>query len=265
MEPVLELTEIHKSFGNVKALAGVSLSLFPGEVLALLGDNGAGKSTLIKMLSGVHHPDKGVIRIRGTRVDPKTYNARKAREMGIETVYQERSLGEKQPIWRNVFMGRHLTNRFGFIDIGTEKRITEQLLKRHLGLTGAGLTADAPVKNLSGGERQGLAIGRAIHFDSDTVVLDEPTTALSLKEVGRVLDFIRTIPDNGKSCILITHNLIHAFGVADRFLILEKGRIAGAYRKTELTLDTLQQKLLAAAGGGRHDAFRSREKGCRRP
>ena len=247
MQPVLELNAICKSFGNIAALNGVSLSLYPGEVLALLGDNGAGKSTLIKILSGVHLPDSGELRIKNKPVNSKRYNVRRAREMGIETVYQDRSLGEKQAIWRNVFMGRHLTGRFGFIDLSREKQATRQILMEHLGLTGAGMNSDAPVMHLSGGERQGLAMGRAMYFQSETVVLDEPTTALSLKEVEKVLAFIETIRSNGKSCILITHNLSHAFQVADRFAIMEKGSIRGDYPKNEMTLEALHLKLLEIA------------------
>lgn len=247
MQPVLELNAICKSFGNVAALKEISLSLYPGEVLALLGDNGAGKSTLIKILSGVYSPDSGELRIKNKRVDSKRYNVRLARKMGIETVYQECSLGEKQPIWRNVFMGRHLTRRFGFIDLSQEKKVAEQILMGHLGLTGVGMTSNAPVKHLSGGERQGLAMGRAMYFQSETVILDEPTTALSLKEVEKVLAFIENIRSNGQSCILITHNLSHAYQVADRFAIMEKGRICGDYPREEMTLEALQLKLLELA------------------
>ncbi len=171
------------------------------------------------------------------------------RRMGIETVYQERSLGEKQAIWRNVFMGRHLTHRFGFIHVAREKAIAEQILMQHLGLRGAGMDPRAPVTRLSGGERQGLAIGRAMYFQAETVILDEPTTALSLKEVGKVLAFIEQIRASGKSCILVTHNLAHAFNAADRFVIMEKGRLRMQYAKDELTLESLNRNMLDIANG----------------
>ena len=244
---LLELRNIRKSFGTVVALDGVDFTLNPGEVVALLGDNGAGKSTLIKILSGVQKADSGTMRINGIPVDIRRHTVAKARKMGVETVHQGSALGEKQPLWRNVFIGRHITNRWGFIDVARERSETLDILHGRLGLRGAGIHADAEVKVLSGGERQGLAIGRAMHFQSDIVILDEPTTALSLKEVNKVLDFIGHIKAAGKSCVFISHNLRHAHMASDRFVLLDRGKNIGEYRKDELNQDELMHALMDAA------------------
>ena len=242
--PLLSLRGISKSFNGVKALQSVSLDLFPREILGLVGDNGAGKSTLIKVLSGVHAPDTGKLIIGGNPVDFNTYDVRRSRLLGIETVFQDRSLGEKQPIWRNIFVGRPITNRLGFIRVREQKRATMEILQQHVGLQGAGITPDARVRHLSGGERQGLAIGRAMHFDARIIILDEPTTALSLKEVDKVLAFVDQMVNQDKACIYISHNMSHVYRVAHRIVLLDRGRIAGEYLKKDLSIEELGAKLL---------------------
>ncbi|MEA3284946.1 MAG: ATP-binding cassette domain-containing protein [Synergistota bacterium] len=249
MDKLVEMEGIVKSFGHVEALRGVDFFLKRGEIVALLGDNGAGKSTLIKVLSGVHRPDRGTMSISGQNIDLDRYDVGRARSLGIETVYQERSLGEKQPLWRNVFMGRHLTNRWGFIDVSREKRDTMDLLSSVLGLRGVGLDPDASVGTLSGGERQGLAIGRAMYFGAEIIVLDEPTTALSLGEVSKVLSFIRSIKEDGRSCVVISHDLGHVAQVADRFVLMDRGRIESSYSKDEVTVDELMKAMLHLVNG----------------
>ena len=244
---LLELCEIRKSFGTISALVGIDFTLYPGEVVALLGDNGAGKSTLVKILSGVLQADSGSMTIKGIPVDIINHSVTAARRLGIETVHQGSSLAEKQPLWRNIFIGRHHTNRFGFIDVKREKSETLAILHGRLGLRGVGIDADAEVKVLSGGERQGLAIGRAMHFQSDIVILDEPTTALSLKEVNKTLDFISKIKEAGKSCIFISHNMRHAYLAADRFFLMDRGAKIGEYRKSELSHEELMLTLINAA------------------
>jgi len=246
-QPLLELCDIRKSFGSVSALVGIDFALYPGEVVALLGDNGAGKSTLVKILSGVQRADSGTMTIKGFAVDISRHSVAAARRLGVETVHQGSSLGEKQPLWRNIFIGRHHTNSFGFIDVGREKAETLAILNGRLGLRGFGIDADAEVKVLSGGERQGLAIGRAMHFQSDIVILDEPTTALSLKEVNKVLDFIGQIKQAGKSCIFISHNMRHAYMAADRFFLMDRGIKVGEYHKNELSQEELMLTLINAA------------------
>ncbi len=254
ISPLLSLREISKSFDGVEALQSVDLDLFSGEILGLVGDNGAGKSTLIKILSGVHAPDTGQLNIGGRQVDFKTYDVRRARRLGIETVFQDCSLGEKQPLWRNIFVGRPITNRLGFIRVREQKRAALEILHHHVGLKGAGINANARVRHLSGGERQGLTIGRAMYFDSRIIVLDEPTTALSLKEVDKVLSFVGQIVRQDKACIYISHNMSHLYRVAHRIVLMNRGRIVGEYLKNDLSLEELGVKLMMAhtiSDGGR--------------
>ena len=248
MEAVVEMKGIGKSFGSVEALKQVDFRLNPGEVVGLLGDNGAGKSTLIKVLSGFHGADRGSMAIKGREIDFKAYDVTVARSLGVETVYQERSLGERQPLWRNVFIGRHRLNRWGFIDVKREKRETMELLSSVLGLRGVGLSPDSTVETLSGGERQGLAIGRAMHFGADIIVLDEPTTALALSEVEKVLSFIRSIREDGRSCIVISHDLGHVYKVADRFVLMDRGSTVGDYRKGDITPEDLMARMIGLNG-----------------
>lgn len=240
---LIRATSLNKSFGAVQALHDTSLSIKRCEVVALIGDNGTGKSTIIKILSGVLRPDSGSLQINGKEVNLKHYSVSRARSLGIETVYQDHSLGEKQPLWRNVFVGRHIRNALGFIDVAKEKELTLAILQKSIGLNGVGVSADALVGTLSGGERQGLAIGRAMHFNSTLTILDEPTTALAVKEVGRVLNFIRSIPEKGNSALFISHNLHHVHEVADRFLFVDRGTIVHQCLRGELSIAELFETL----------------------
>ena len=150
---------------------------------------------------------------------------RKAHDLAIETVYQDKSLAEKQPLWRNFFVGRQITNRFGFIDVKRQRQIAADMLMGSIGFRGMGISVDSTVAQLSGGERQGIAIGRAMHFDADLIVLDEPTVALAVSEVRKVLDFVRLIKSSGRACVYIEHNLAHVHAVADRLVVLDRGTI----------------------------------------
>src|SRR5664280_3833604 len=201
----LELRHVSKSFGGVHVLRDVSLELATGEVVGLLGDNGAGKSTLIKIITGVHRPDSGEIFFGGKRIEGLT--VQKARELGVETVYQERALADQLPLWRNIFMGRAVAGPLGFLKVGDMRRMTSELMGESMGFTSAVLTPDTLVKGLSGGERQGLAIVRALHFQADIIILDEPTMGLSLKETEKLLRFVEGIRTAGKSAIFIDHNI----------------------------------------------------------
>ncbi len=245
----LELNGISKRFGAVVALEEVSFHLGANEILGLVGDNGAGKSSLVKILSGVSRPDSGRFLIGGRDIDMRRYSVEAARRQGVETVYQERALAEKQPLWRNVFVGRHKTNRLGLIDVDFEKRETEIILKEFLNLRGHGVSADAEVASLSGGERQGLAIGRAMYFDAKVCILDEPTTALSLGEVDKVLQFIRSIKNAGKSAVFISHNMRHIHETCDRFVVMDRGRITHDLLKKETSLEALSSILTGLANG----------------
>ena len=247
-QPLLSLRGISKYFNGVASLRSVDLDLYPGEILGLVGDNGAGKSTLIKILAGAHTADAGRIIIRGEDVDLRRYSVRAARLAGIETVYQDGAFGWKQPLWRNIFIGRSLKNRFGFINVKEQKRITLDILHNHIGLRGAGVSCDAELRNLSGGERQGLAIGRAMHFDADIIVLDEPTTALSLNEVNRVLSFVRSLGGTSKGCIFISHNMNHVASLVSRIVVLDKGRIVDSFVTGGGSVPDISRRILDGIG-----------------
>ena len=236
---IVRLERIGMAFGKVVALRDVTLEVGRDEIVGLIGDNGAGKSTLIKIMTGVLRPTSGRLFVRDEEVSFDRWSVRRARELGIETVYQERSLGEKQPLWRNFFVGRQITNRFGFINVRKEREIADRILKEEIGFRGVGISADSPVAKLSGGERQGVAIGRAMHFEKDLIVLDEPTVALAIKEVRKVLDFVRNIKAQGKACVYIEHNLAHVHELADRLIVIDRGRIVGEFRQGEITLADL--------------------------
>ena len=243
---LVEMQGIRKSFGNVEALRGVNFRVNTAEIVGLLGDNGAGKSTLIKVLSGLYGADAGTFLFRGRKLDWTRSGVSRARGLGIETVYQDRALGLQQSLWRNVFVGRHIKGSWGLIDVAEERRVTAELLAR-MGLGGGRLTPDTRAGVLSGGERQGLAIGRAMYFDAELVVLDEPTTALALSEVDKVLEFICGVRERGKSVVFITHSIDHVWAVADRFVVLSHGLNAGEWTRGALTLPELTARLREVA------------------
>ena len=227
--PIITLQDISKSFGNVYALDGVSLQVKAGEIVGLIGDNGAGKSTLIKILAGVYTPDSGAIRLKDQPVTD--WNASRSRQSGIETVFQDRALVVQQTIVRNIFMGREtagssasLLSRLGFIDHKSQYAEAERLM-RDIGFTSEVFTPDSIVGTLSGGERQGVAIARALYFDAELIILDEPTTALSLTETEKVFSFVRNVKASGRSVVFIGHNIYHVFGIADRFVVLDRGKV----------------------------------------
>lgn len=230
-ERLIELRDITKSYGNVYALGGVSLTVNDGEVVGLIGDNGAGKSTLIKILAGVVAPTSGEIIVRGKPVSG--WNAARSREAGIETVFQDRALAVQQSIVRNIFMGRELGGRFGFLKI--DKEISEAgRLMREIGFTSKVFTPHSIVGQLSGGERQGVAIARALYKEAELIVLDEPTTALSLTETAKVFHFVRQVRASGRSILFIGHNIHHVFDIADRFVVLDRGKVALETDRTEI-------------------------------
>ena len=249
MEYMLQMKNISKSFGEVKSLSNVDFYIKPGELVGLVGDNGAGKSTLIKIITGYHQPDAGgEIYWKGEKITHM--NVEKARSMGIETVYQERALADQQPLWRNIFMGREIVNPFGFLNVNKMRNETEKLMKTKMGFTSSAITPDNTVKTMSGGERQGVAITRALYFEADLIILDEPTMGLSLSETQKVLNFVGDIAKAGKSCIFIDHNIFHVYPVADRIVVLDRGKLAGEFSKKSVTLDELIDKLYRVARTG---------------
>jgi simple sugar transport system ATP-binding protein len=243
-DTVVRLVGVQKFFGPIQALRDIDLAIGRNEIVGLIGDNGAGKSTLIKVMTGVMPPTSGRIFIRNKEIDLTDYSVRMAHDLSIETVYQDKSLAEKQPLWRNFFVGRQITNRFGFIDIKKEKQIADQILKGAIGFRSAGITVDSTVSNLSGGERQGIAIGRAMHYNADLIILDEPTVALAVAEVRKVLDFVRGIKAGGRACIYIEHNLAHVHEVADRLIVLDRGRIVSEILPKDMTVIELTEYLI---------------------
>ena len=244
----LELRHVSKSFGGVKVIEDVSLDLGVGEVVGLLGDNGAGKSTLIKIITGVHKPDEGEIYFGGERI--KDLDVQRARALGVETVFQERALADQLPLWRNIFMGRPQSNRFGFLKVGDMRHTTAALMGESMGFTSAVLTPNTNVKGLSGGERQGLAIVRALHFQAEIIILDEPTMGLSLKETEKLVKFVEGIRAAGKSAIFIDHNIFHVYSVSDRIVLLDRGRVAGQFLTSRYTLNELMDIMREVASTG---------------
>lgn len=247
-QPLVKLVNVKKSFGHVEVLRGINLEIGTNEVVGLLGDNGAGKSTLIKIITGVHRPDSGELFWKGEKL--VNHNVAKARDIGIETVFQDRALSEEHSLWRNIFMGREMTTRWGFIDVKGEKEQTRWIMKEYMGFTSSALTTEATVGTMSGGEKQGVAIARALHFEADLIILDEPTTGLSLSETQKVLGFVDDIKKKGKSCIFITHNIYHVYPVADRIAVLDRGNLVGQFQKEEVTLEELVNRLYLVARTG---------------
>lgn len=249
--PLLEAINISKSFGEVKALRDVTFVVGVNESVGLLGDNGAGKSTLIKIITGYHRPDPGGrLTFKGQHIEHLT--VARARRLGIEAVYQEKALADKQTLWRNIFMGREVANRLGVLDIHRMQEDTRGLMVERMGFTSA-ITPDTMVRTMSGGERQGVAIVRALYFQAELIILDEPTMGLSVSETQKALDFIRGIKAAGKSCIFIDHNVFHVYPVVDRIVLLDRGRVAGEFQRDRVTLNELTQKLHQVAQTGSLD------------
>jgi simple sugar transport system ATP-binding protein len=241
---LLAVERVSKYFGNVIALKDVSAHVDAGEVVCVLGDNGAGKSTLIKILSGVHRPDEGRYLVDGD--DVQFHSPRDARARGIATVYQDLAMCPLMSIWRNFFLGSEPTKGRGPL-----RRFDLDFAKTtvHRQLEGMGIDVrdpDQPVGTLSGGERQAVAISRAVYFGARVLILDEPTSALGVKQAGIVLRYVLQARDRGVGVIFITHNPHHAYPVGDRFVILNRGRSLGTYTKEGLD----QQELVRLMAGG---------------
>ena len=244
----LELKGVSKSFGEVHALRDIDFALGENEVVGLLGDNGAGKSTMIKIITGYYPPTSGEIYFGDQKVDNLTVP--KARKLGVETVYQERALAELQTLWRNIFLGRELTNSWGFMDVKRMKYETHRLMTQSMGFTSSAVNPDSKVGTFSGGEKQGVAITRALYFDAEIIVLDEPTMGLSLKETEKLLNFVRGIKSAGKSAIFIDHNIFHVYSVADRVVVIDRGIVAGEFLTKDITLNELMDKMIRVAETG---------------
>ncbi len=233
--PLIKMEKIGRRFGNITALEDVDFEVGYQEIVGLLGDNGAGKSTLIKVLTGVHTPTSGQIYLEGQPVSMSS--PQDARDLGIETVYQDLALVPLMNISRNFYLGREPSKRIGLLQILDKETMAENTTRAldHIGIKIRG--AEEPVGTLSGGERQSIAIGRAVHFGTKLLILDEPTSALSIGETNKVIGYTVEAKKRGMSVIFITHNIHHVFQVADRFTIISHGHKVGDFRKDEVTQD----------------------------
>ena len=239
---IIQLRDITKSYGSFDALRGVNLNINAGEVTCVLGDNGAGKSTLIKILAGLHAPTEGELLIDDEAV---TFSStRDALDAGIATVYQNLAIVDELSVWRNFFLGQELTGAFGMLKQEEMKRIcSEQLLEMGIDIPDVNVEAG----NLSGGQRQVVAIARAVYFGARVVVLDEPTAALGVKQSGVVLKFIAEARDRGVAVVFVTHNPHHAHLVGDHFTILKLGRQELDATRDQVTLDELTREMSGGA------------------
>ena len=244
---MIELHDISQTFGNFHALRDINLTVQEGAVTCVLGDNGAGKSTLIKILAGLNQPTGGTITVDGNEV--RFDSPRDSLDAGIATVYQDLALVPSLSVWRNFFLGQELTGRFGLLRADEMRRIAaEELEKMGVHLD----DVEVPIANLSGGQRQVVAIARAVYFGARVIILDEPTAALGVKQSGMVLRFVKAAAERGVGVVLITHNPHHAYLVGSHFVLLNMG---------EQTLDadysevTLEQLTLEMAGGGELDSL----------
>lgn len=244
-EPLVELDGVGKSYGNIRALHGVDLAVRPGQVTCVLGDNGAGKSTLIKIISGLHRHTEGEFRIDGTPVRLNT--PREALDRGIAAVYQDLATVPLMPVWRNFFLGSELTRGpwpVRRLDIARMKRTADEEL-RAMGIVLDDL--EQPIGTLSGGQRQSVAIARAVHFGARVLILDEPTAALGVKQSGVVLKYIAAARDRGLGVIFITHNPHHAFMVGDHFSVLRLGTLELSAGREEVSLEELTNHMAGGA------------------
>ena len=256
--PLLEARGISKYFGHVVALEDISMDVRPGEVMCLLGDNGAGKSTLIKTFSGVHQPTEGTLLIDGEEV--LLNSPRDAIDRGIATVYQDLAMIPLSGISRNFFLGREPTKGVGpfkRFDVAKADQVTREELKK----IGIELRdTSQPVSTLSGGERQSVAIARAVHFGAKVLILDEPTSALGVKQAAIVLRYIAHAKEQGLGIIFISHNVYHAHPIGDRFTVLERGRSVGTFEKDEISIEELERQM---AGGAELEELNAELQGSR--
>lgn len=239
--PLFDAKGISKSYGHVNALMDVDFDVRENEVVGLLGDNGAGKSTLIKILSGVVKPDTGAFFRRGKPVDVST--RRRSEAAGIQTIYQDIALVGSMSIMRNIFAGREPLAPLGFMRMKEMRDTAMQILDTYVRIAGIN-SPDIPVEDLSGGQAQAVAIARAVHFKRDILLLDEPTSALSVRETEKVLAIMRDLAESGVSCVFVTHNLYHAFRVCDRFVVMSHGQNVKSVAKADTSLNELTDLIM---------------------
>ena len=236
MSNLLELHNISKSFGALTALRNLSFHIGEGEVVGLLGDNGAGKSTTVNLISGIHKPTDGYLSVDGRKM---LFTCRSdSADAGIETIYQHTALVDSLSITRNIFMGRELTDRFGFLRQAEMREIAMEVLQNAVHISGID-SPDTLVGNLSGGQKQAVAIARAVYFKKRVLLLDEPTSALSVRETEALLNQVLKLKAENVSSVLVTHNIYHAYLVCDRFVIMSHGTKVFDVAKADTTINQL--------------------------
>jgi len=243
--PLVEMQNIRVAFGGVHAVEDVTIDLFPGEVVGLVGGNGAGKSTLMRVLSGAHPADSGQIRIDGAEVS--IGNPREAKAYGIETIYQTLALADNMDAPANLFLGREVTDRTGTLDDAAMESATRKVIYR---LNPNFRNFKAPVKSLSGGQRQSVAIARAVHFNARILIMDEPTAALGPAETAQVRDLIRQLKTEGIGIFLISHDIHDVFDLSDRISVMYHGRVVGTVVKSEVTTDEVLAMIIMGKAPG---------------
>ena len=242
-EPIIRCVGLDKWYGSVHALKNVDVSFNKGEVIGLVGDHGAGKSTLIKILSGAHPPDAGEIYVNGKRVHLRT--TRDAMDLGIETIYQYTAMVPDMSIARNIFIGREpVSFRLGPIGLLDRRKMAKESMEALRQVDLHLRSPDTPVVELSGGERQGVAIARAMYFRSKVMILDEPTNHLSLKETQKVLDFVTGLKDIGITSIFISHNLHHVYPISDRIVVMARGEKIADVPRGDTTIEALSDMII---------------------
>ena len=243
--PLVEMRAVSKAFGGVHAVERADFTLQAGEVVGLLGHNGAGKSTLMALLSGVLQLDEGEIHVEGAKA--RIGSPRDARNLGIEALYQDLALADNLPAAANLFLGRELSGPLGLLDEAAMERIAREVVHRVNPLFD---DFRSPVGRLSGGERQSIAIGRAIHFDAKLLILDEPTAALGPEETRQVGDLVKRLRDSGLGIVLVSHDLHDVFALSDRVVVMKSGRVIASRATSEITRETLLELIIAGAPPG---------------
>lgn len=248
MKPLLTVRNVHKWFERVHALNGVDMDIYPGEVVGLVGDNGAGKSTLVKILSGLLRPDDGEFFWEGEKI--KISTVQDARRLGIETVHQERGLVDCFSVAKNIFLGREPKRKLGLLEIVDYTKMKEES-RKVIDWLNLRINPDQEARFASGGEKQGIVVGRAMYFKASLVILDEPTRALSVRGVERVLGFTEALKGTGIACLFVTHSLHQIFRVTDRIVILDRGeKKVDVEKKKFRSADELEAKILEIIKAG---------------
>ena len=245
-DPILSIRNVSKRFGGLTAVDHVSWDVFAGEVVGLLGDNGAGKSTLVKCISGVHPPDDGEIYFQGRRSN--FVHPMDARSQGIETIYQDLALANNLDVGANIFLGREIKRRYfgGLIKTLNDRKMEDESAAALQALDIRFPSLTQPIENLSGGQRQAVAIARAVYWDAKLMIMDEPTNNLGVPEQKKVLDLIRRLRDQGVPVILITHTLPDVFAVSDRLMVMHRGRKVTEKKTSETNTEELVQYMVGA-------------------